>query len=123
MGCLAALSHFISCLGERGLSLYLLLKKIDRFVWTAKDQDELHKLKELLTKALILVPLGDREPLLLHIVATTQVVSTALVVEQEETGHTIKVQCPIYFISEVLADTKTHYPQIQKLLYAILIAR
>ena len=29
----------------------------------------------------------------------------------------------MYFISEVLSDSKTCYPQIQKLLYAILIAK
>ena len=34
-GCLAALSRFISRLGERGLPLYRLLKKADRFEWTA----------------------------------------------------------------------------------------
>ena len=33
-GCLAALSRFISRLGERGLPLYHLLKKTDRFEWT-----------------------------------------------------------------------------------------
>ena len=30
---------------------------------------------------------------------------------------------PMYFISEVLSDSKTCYPQIQKLLYAVLITR
>ena len=55
--------------------------------------------------------------------ATMQVVSAALVVEREEEGHTLKVQCPVYFISEVLSDSKTRYPQIQKLLYAVLIAK
>jgi hypothetical protein len=34
MGCLISLSRFISCLSERGLPLYRLLKKINRFVWT-----------------------------------------------------------------------------------------
>ena len=29
----------------------------------------------------------------------------------------------MYFISEVLSDSKTHYSQIQKLLYAILITK
>ena len=29
----------------------------------------------------------------------------------------------MYFISEVLSDSKTRYPQIQKLLYAVLIAK
>jgi hypothetical protein len=30
-GCLAVLSRFMSCLGERGPPLYRLLKKTDRF--------------------------------------------------------------------------------------------
>ena len=63
-------------------------------------------------KASILVPPIDGEHLLLYIVATTQVVIAALVVEQEEEGHALKVQCPVYFISEVLSDSKTRYPQI-----------
>ena len=33
-GCLVALSRFISRLGERGMPLYKLLKKMDAFVWT-----------------------------------------------------------------------------------------
>jgi dsDNA-binding SOS-regulon protein len=70
----------------------------------------LDKVKELLMKAPILVPPTDGEPLLLYIAATTQVVSTALMVEREEEGHALKVQCPMYFVSEVLSDSKTHYP-------------
>ena len=31
-GCLAALSRFISRLGERGMPLYMLLKKADTFI-------------------------------------------------------------------------------------------
>ena len=42
-------------------------------------------------------------------------------VERDKPGHVYKVQCPIYFISEVLNESQTRYPQIQKLLYAILI--
>ena len=29
----------------------------------------------------------------------------------------------MYFISKVLSDSKTRYPQIQKLMYAVLIAK
>ena len=33
------------------------------------------------------------------------------------------MQRPVYFISEVLSDSKTRYSQIQKLLYTILITK
>ena len=66
--------------------------------------------KLLLTKASILVPPTNREPLLLYISATTQVVSTTLVLEREEEGHALKVQRPMYFISEVPSNSKTRYP-------------
>ena len=68
--------------------------------------------KLLLTRPLILVPPSDGESLLLYMVATTQVVSAALVVEREEEGHALKVQRPVYFISEVLSNSKTRYSQI-----------
>ena len=79
--------------------------------------------KLLLTKAPILVPPRNGESLLLYIVATTQVVSVALVVEREEEEHALKVQCLVYFISEVLSNSKTRYSQIQKLLYDVLITK
>ena len=88
------------------------MKKADRFEWTSEAQEALDKVKQLLMKAPILVPPTDREPLLLYIVATTQVVSAALVVEREEEGYTLKVLRPVYFISEVLSDSKTCYPQL-----------
>ena len=79
--------------------------------------------KLLLAKPPVLVPPSNGESLLLYIAATTQVVSAALVVEWEEEGHTFKVQRPVYFISEVLSDSKTRYSQIQKLLYTVLITK
>jgi hypothetical protein len=57
------------------------------------------------------------------VAATTQVVSAVIVVERTEEGHALPVQRPVYYISEVLSDTKTRYPQVQKLLYAVVLAR
>jgi ribonuclease HI len=59
--------------------------------------------------------------MLLYIAATTHVVSSAIVVERDEEGHAFGVQRPIYFVSEVLSESKVRYPAFQKLLYAILI--
>jgi hypothetical protein len=112
MGCLTALSHFISRLGEKGLPLYHLLRKTERFTWTSEAEEALGNLKALLTNAPILVPPAAGEALLIYVAATTQVVSAAIIVERREEGHALLVQRPVYFISEVLSETKIRYPQI-----------
>src|SRR4051812_41370558 len=90
-GCLAALSRFISRLGEKALPLYQLMKKSPNFVWTGEAQvafDELKK--QLLTRPILAAP-KEKEPLLLYIAATSQVVSVAIVVEREGEGKAQKV--------------------------------
>jgi hypothetical protein len=109
MGYLTALSRFISCLGEMALPLYRLLKKSEHFSWTLKAEEALTKLKATLSNSPILVPPAIGEPLLLYVTATTQVVSTVLVIERAEEGHALLVQRPVYFISEVLLETKVRY--------------
>ena len=49
-------------------------------------------LKSLLSSAPVLVTPDPREPLWLYLAATNHVVSAALVVEREESGHALKVQ-------------------------------
>jgi hypothetical protein len=66
----------------------------------------------MLSNSLILVPPATGEPLMLYITATAQVVSMVVVVERAEEGHALPVQRPVYFISEVLLETKVCYSQI-----------
>ena len=94
-GCLAAHSRFIARLGERGLTLYKLLKKSNTFVWTEEPQAALDRLKTLLSSAPVPVTPDPCEPLLLYLAAANHVVSAALVVEREEQGHALKVQRPV----------------------------
>jgi ribonuclease HI len=54
---------------------------------------------------------------------TTQVVTAVIVVERTEEGHALPVQRLVYYISEVLSETKARHPQIQKLLYAVVLVR
>jgi hypothetical protein len=71
----------------------------------------------------ILTPPRDGEPLYLYVTTTTHVVSVVIIVERTEEGHALPVQRPVYYISEVLSETKARYPQIQKLLYMVVLAR
>jgi hypothetical protein len=83
--CMAAQNRFISSLGERGMSFYKLLKKVEKFQWTAEAQETLEALKKLLTTPPVIKPPRQAtssqpaEDLLLYISCTTRVVSTALV--------------------------------------------
>jgi hypothetical protein len=120
-GCLAALSSFISKLGEKALPFYRLLRKVDKFTWTAEAQAAFHDLKHRLLTSPVLVTPREKEPMLLYIAATNQVVNSALVVERAEEGKEHGVQRPVYYLSEVLSPTKQRYPHYQKLAYAIYI--
>jgi hypothetical protein len=79
------------------------------------------KVPDYATSTQATTPSQPVEYLLLYISCTTHVVSTALVVKRVEEGHTNPVQHPVYFISEVLGPSKKKYPQVQKLLYAVLL--
>jgi hypothetical protein len=120
-GCIAALNKFISRLGERGLPFFKLLKHQDKFQWMEEAERALQDLKHHLQSPPVLTaPLPGEDPLL-YIVTTTYVVSSAIVVKRCEEGHAFGVQRPVYFVSEVLSESKVQYPAVQKLLYAILI--
>jgi hypothetical protein len=120
-GCMAALNRFISKLGERGLPFFKLLKHQEKFVWTPEADQALAQLKDFLSKPPVLTAPRKGEQLLLYLTATTHVVSTAIVVERQEDGHAYPVQRSVYFVSEVLSESKARYQPVQKLLYAVLI--
>src|SRR4051812_41847866 len=64
--CLAALSRFISRLGEKALPLYRLMKKSDKFEWTPEADAVFGELKTLLSTQSVLAAPISKEPLLLY---------------------------------------------------------
>jgi hypothetical protein len=122
-GCMAALNRFISKLGEWGLPFFKLLKHQEKFVWTLEADQALAQLKDILSKPPVLTAPRKGEQLLLYLAATTHVVSTAIVVERQEDGHAYPVQRPVYFVSEVLSESKARYQPVQKLLYVLITSR
>jgi hypothetical protein len=107
-GCMAALNRFISKLGERGLPFFKL-KHQEKFVWTPEADQALAQLKDFLSKPLVLTAPRKKEQLLLYLAATTHLVSTAIIIERQEDGHAYPVQRPVYFVSEVLSESKARY--------------
>jgi len=89
---MAALNRFISRLGDRGLPFFKLVKGKEKFTWTEEASTALEDLKKHLEYPPILTALDEGENLLLYITATTHVVSTAIVVERPQEGHTYPVQ-------------------------------
>jgi hypothetical protein len=112
-GCMAALNRFISRLGKRGLPFFKLLKCQDKFQWTEEAVRVLQDLKHHLQSPPILIAPLPGEDLLLYIAATIHVVSSAIVVERGEEGHAFGVQRPVYFVSEVLSESKIQYLAVQ----------
>jgi dsDNA-binding SOS-regulon protein len=119
-GHVAALSRFVARLGEKALPFYALMKKSDdKFKWTEEADTAFAQLKKVLSTPPVLVAPKEKEPLLLYIAATHQVVSTVLVVERSKEGKEHGVQRPIYFLNEVLSPTNLRYPHYQKLAYSV----
>jgi ribonuclease HI len=94
-------------------------KSDDKFEWTEYADVAFMQLKKVLSTPPVLVAPNEKEPLLLYIAATHQVVSTVLVVERSEEGKAHGVQRPVYSVSEVLSPTKQRYPHYQKLAYSV----
>ena len=104
---MAALSHFISRLGEKALPLYRLLRRTEHFEWTNAAIVGLEEIKAILATNPILAAPNIGEPMMLYIAATHQVVSAVLVVELEADGHKFPLQKPVYYVSTVLNPCKS----------------
>ena len=92
------------------MSPFKLLKAKEPFTWTPEADQAFNELKLFLMTPLIMTVPQPNETLLVYIAATTRVVGTAIVVKREEARHVYKVHRPIYFISEVLNESKTQNP-------------
>jgi hypothetical protein len=120
-GCMAALNRFISKLRERGLPFFKLLKHQEKFAWTPEADQALAQLKDFLSRPPVLTAPRKKVQLLLYLAATTHMISTAIIVERQEDGQAYPVQRPVYFVSEVLSESKARCQPVRKLLYEVLV--
>jgi hypothetical protein len=120
VGRLTSLNRFISRSAERNLPFFEILKLVEVFQWGPDQQKVFEELKQYLIDLTTLTPHASGAPLLLYVAASHSAVSAALV--QEKLEGQIKKQAPVYFVSEVLSLSKKNYTELEKVLYAILMA-
>ena len=82
IGCVAALSKFISKSVERALPFFKILKKAGPMKWTPEADASLQDLKTYLSSVPTLVALNPQDPLLLYLAATNQVVNRQAPMQQ-----------------------------------------
>ena len=82
-GYITALGRFISRLGDRALPFFKFFKKSGPVEWSPEAEEAFQSLKSYLASPPILVAPMEKEPLLLYIAATTQVISAVLVAERD----------------------------------------
>jgi hypothetical protein len=69
----------------------MLLKKQDKFQWTQEAQESFEELNKYLTTPPTLVAQEPHKNLQLYISATSNVVSTAIIIEREESDTNRKI--------------------------------
>ena len=84
------------------------------------QQQAIKELKDYLIKLTTLYPPSPGAPLLLYVSASQSTISVALVEEVVNEG--VKRQMHVYFVSEVLNLSKRNYIEMEKVLYAVLMA-
>jgi ribonuclease HI len=119
-GRLASLNRFISRSAERNLPFFEILKSAEVFQWGPVQQKAFEELKQYSIDLTTLTPPSLGAPLLLYVVASHSAVSAVLV--QEKLDGQVKKQALVYFISEVLSLSKKNYTELEKVLYAVLMA-
>jgi hypothetical protein len=120
-GRIALLNRFISKAVERSLLFFKVLCANSVFQWGAEQQQAFEDLKKYLEEAAVMTKPSLKAELLLYIVATDTAVSAVLVEERKE-ANALK-QFPIYYVSEALSGSKLFYSEMEKMAYAVVMAK
>ncbi|XP_074362292.1 uncharacterized protein LOC141702521 [Apium graveolens] len=116
IGRLAALRHFISRSAEKALPFFAVLKGSKNFEWGPECQKAFEEVKQYLTKAPLLMRPDPKETLQLYLAVSDRTLGVVLVKNYEGNQH------PVFYVSHVLKDAETRYPNAEKFAYGLVMA-
>lgn len=103
-GRVAALACFIARSAERSLPFFRALRGADAFQWAEEQQQAFEDLKAYLS----------------HPAIAKGGVSAVLVEEHNRAGR--PEQTTVYYVSKALSIAKTQYSELEKMVYAVVVA-
>lgn len=119
-GRLAALNRFLSRLADRALPFFKTLKggisKGGKMEWSPSAEKAFQELKQHLQELPALTTPVQGERLYVYLAAAEDAMSAVLL--REEKG----IQRPVYFVSKLLQGAEKRYPDIEKLVLALIHA-
>jgi hypothetical protein len=113
-GRLVALNWFISRSTDKCLPFFKIMRKA--FEWSKECEEAFSQLKMYLASSPLLSRTVPGEVLYLYLAVSPTAISAALVREDEGT------QKSMYFVSKALHGAEERYPQIEKLVFALVMA-
>ncbi|GKD24139.1 putative reverse transcriptase domain, ribonuclease H-like domain protein, partial [Tanacetum coccineum] len=84
--------------------------------WTAEADEAFRRMKELLEALPTVTAPIKGETLIMYLVASEESISAALMAERG------KKQIPVYFVSRTLQGAELGYPELEKLILALVYA-
>ncbi|XP_026450804.1 uncharacterized protein LOC113350917 [Papaver somniferum] len=115
-GSLTALGRFIARSSDKCKHFFNILKKGNKFEWTAECEEAFQKIKEYLATIPILQKPDPDELLALYIEATEDAVSAVLV------KTNTNIEKPIYYVSKTLNPAERNSTKIEQLILALVWA-
>jgi hypothetical protein len=117
---IAALNRFILKSAEWSLPFIKVLRGARDFAWGPEQAAAFEDLKSYLADLTTLSSPTRGAELLLYLAASHHAVSAVLVQEKLSEGRL--VQSPVYFVSEVLTESRTHMSEMERIAYAVVMA-
>ncbi|XP_042467248.1 uncharacterized protein LOC122050410 [Zingiber officinale] len=114
-GRITALSRFISKTADRSFAFFKILRRATKFQWDVECDKAFEELKVYLNSLPVLAKPVTREPLRVYLSSTGYVVGSSLVRSDGE-------EQPVYFLSHLLKDAESHYIDLEKLAFALVLA-